>query len=77
MGYEEDYTRLKLGHRPLSPTECMKVKLARKRLTQIGRSLDGIPLEPAKERTLASLLEAADYRLYLVQHQLCKRSRRR
>lgn len=65
---------IKYGYRQLSTKECTMVKKARDHIDRVFKDLDGLPIEPVKERTIRADLEALDGRLYEVQRQLgCRR----
>lgn len=63
----------KYGHRPLTKAECAKLTLAKGRLGAVATILDGMPVEPARGRTLYADIEALEFRLSEVKRQLCKR----
>ena len=65
----------KYGHRPLTKSECAKLTMARGNLGAVANILDGMPVEPAKGRTLYADIEALEYRLLEARNQLCKRRR--
>ena len=64
---------MKYGYRPLTGRECAKVAKARQRIDAIIADLDGLNIEPVKERTIGADLIEVDFRLSEVQRQLCKR----
>lgn len=64
---------IEYGYRPLDRSECERVIRARERIDSIMRDLDGLPVEPVRDRTLYADLEAVDFRLSEVVRQLCKK----
>jgi hypothetical protein len=63
----------KYGHRPLTKSECAQLTMAKGRLGAVAKILDGLPVEPARGRTLYADIEALEFRLSEVKRQLCKR----